>query len=166
MKMNLWSKKMVSLCGFLALLGCDVSSSQLLLNTKVIEEVSQGETLDVPAVQVLPESIKYICSVGSYFDVSYFDQFEDVDEASQIMLRELDIFPTEEGEGYFVYFDREKKLVQHDRLLLNEEKIRWSEPERDAYREVYGRCIDLSNAIIQVVGQQNYHQISLKLRKN
>ena len=99
----------------------------------VIESVSKGETFEMPAARMLPENVNYVCSLGPYFEKSIIGP---ADTKFKNMVDQLDIFPIEENEGYFAYFDHSEKLSQTDRLYRTDRyridsKFRWHLPRGD-----------------------------------
>ena len=157
--MRLFTKPLMPLCGFLVFLGCEDSHPDLLLNTDIIARTA-NETRSFIATSLLPDHVKYICSVGPYFDLV---MVASDDKKSSEMLRQSNIFPVQEHQGYFIYFDENGQLIQHD-ALFDRKDVRWSSVTRDANEEVDGQCLDMEEAIIQIDWVDNQHHVGLKRR--
>ena len=98
-----------------------------MLKLDVIESVSKEETFDMPAARMLLENVNYVCSLGPYFEKSMIGP---ADAKFKSMVDQLDIFPIEENEGYFAYFDHSEKLSEADRWYRIDSKFRWHAPLR------------------------------------
>jgi hypothetical protein len=153
--MMMHAKKFLSILGFFSLFGCNDTGSDWLLKLGVIESVSKGETFEMPAVRMLPENVNYVCSLGPYFEKFMIDP---ADAKFKSMVDQLDIFPIEENEGYFAYFDRSEKLIQADRLYRIDSKFRWHAPRGDQS----SICIKLDEAKFTVRNHQGSFFISLQ----
>ncbi|WP_222869474.1 hypothetical protein [Roseobacter fucihabitans] len=163
MNSNIWGKKFASLCGLLALFGCS-NQTELFFNTALIKKTPQGDTMMFSVSELVPSETAHICSLGAYFNAESAADLG-VSDLSISMLKKVDIFPIPEGAGYFVYFDRDGKLLQSDVIAREVGDIRWRRSEDG----IPWRCLDVQEASIRASAHRNYHQVSLeplKMKEN
>ena len=119
---------------------CAYAADRFILNIdKIIsEKVLDHEIFNMSDLTKIPAT--RICSFGPYDEFSFV-----INLADRRSLRNINIFPVDEGSGYFVYLGIDGKFLGYDLFLVNSGIVRWSK-DRTAQS---GYCLSLPKAAIE-----------------
>ena len=116
------------------------ASDRFILNINKIlpEKIKTHKIFDISELTKIP-AVK-ICSFGPYDELSFVANL--VDRRS---LQNVNIFPVDEGSGYFVFLGIDGKFLGHDRFPLNSGIVRWGKDKTAGS----GYCLGLPKAAIE-----------------
>ena len=141
------------------------SESSLLLDSEVTKSVEQGNVLELPASDLLPNNVGYVCSFGPYAYLKGNLTLHGVDGLEDKLSR-LGIFHVGEYIGYFVYIDHSGDVIQYDKLSsadgwyrLLEHSIRWHRPKNSK-----NGCYDISDVSFLIYKANSRHWVGLARR--
>lgn len=115
---------LAALLGFSSILGSCGSNSYILDIDKIVTSNIQGDKI-FSITELTSVPVHRICSFGPYDDISFV-----TNSADSRALKDVDIFPVNEGDGYFVYFDTNGNVLGYDRFPVNMGPLRWGPQEK------------------------------------